>query len=368
MARTPSSSRESKFARAILTQNLQVRPGENVIVEGWSHTLPWAIALAREARRLRAHPILLFEDEDAYWDSVDAKEDGVLGAAPSHEWAALAKTNVYIHLWGVGDRLRLDALPAARTGKLFGFNEKWYDVAHKAKLRGSRLEIGRPFPNLAEVYGVDLGTWTDQVVEASLVDPDSLARAGEPIAKKLERGKEVRIYDDAGTDLRLRLAGRGAVRDFGRVTAADRASRYRLLNGLPAGSLRVALDETRAEGTIRANRSSYSDTGKATGGVFTFRNGRLVDHAFESGGTEMFDRPYRSGGKGRDQPGYLSIGLNPKLHDTPQLEDREAGAILVSVGANGFAPGGKNKASFSGIVVNVGATLEVDGQKVALPS
>lgn len=77
-----------------------------------------------------------------------------------------------------------------------------------------------------------------------------------------------------------------------------------------------------------------------------------------------------SGREGRDAIArvYLAIGLNPKLHNTPQLEDREAGAVTVAVGNNVFFPGGRNKSKFSGIVVNAGVRMEVDGKPVRLPS
>ena len=366
MVRRSSSSRESRFARAVLTQNLQVKPGENVIIEGWSHSLPWSIALAREARRLKAFPLVLFEDEESYWDSIGAHEDAILGATPAHEWAALGKTNVYIHMWGAGDKLRLSSLPEDRTDKIFGWNPAWYKAAAKAGLRGSRLEVGRPFPTLAKVYRADLSKWMDQVVDATMVDPDRLESVGRPIVKALEKGRQIRIHDDEGTDVTLGLAQRKVVTDFGRIAKEDRKRPFRMLNVLPAGAIRVALDETVAEGTIVANRASYSDIAMATGGRFDFRNGRLARHSFDEGG-EMFDKPYRQGGKGRDRPGYISIGLNPKLHNTPQLEDREAGAILVTVGSNRFFPGGKNLSKFSGFVVNAGATLEIDGKRIALP-
>ncbi|MCI4370108.1 MAG: hypothetical protein L3J81_02115, partial [Thermoplasmata archaeon] len=95
------------MARSVLQKNLQVRPGERVIIEAWTHTLPWAVSFAREARRLGASPLVPYEDEASYWDSVDAKEDKVLGRAAAHEWAALGKTDVYLHMWGPGDRVRL---------------------------------------------------------------------------------------------------------------------------------------------------------------------------------------------------------------------------------------------------------------------
>jgi leucyl aminopeptidase (aminopeptidase T) len=366
MSRSSTTRRESKFAKAVLTQNLRVKPGENVIIEGWSRMLPWAIALARETRRLKAFPLVLYENEDAYWDSVDANEDKVLGATPSHEWAALGKANVYIHMWNAGDRLRMDALGPKRAGTIFGWNPAWYKAASKAGVRGSRLDIGRPYPSLAKVYRVDMGNWIDQLVDATMVDPDEMEAVASPIARTLARGHRVRIYDDQGTDLTLGLKRNRPRVDVGRITKEDMKTPFGRLNLLPAGAIRVALDSTVADGTVIANRASYNDVGMSTGGVFEFRKGRLVRHHFDSG-AKFFDDDFAKGGKGRDRPGYLAIGLNPKLHNTPQLEDREGGAVTVAVGNNVFFPGGRNKSKFSGIVVNAGVRMEVDGKPVRLP-
>ena len=367
MSRTTPSARETKFARSILTKNLQVKAGENVMIEGYSHSLPFAVALARETRRLKAFPLVLYEDETAFWDSIGSHEDEILGAAPAHEWAALGKTDVYIHMWGQGDKLKFGSLPEDRQAKILGFNNSWYKTAHKGGLRGTRLEIGRPFPNLAQIYGANVTRWMNQLIDASLVNPDWLEAVGKPIVRALERGRRLRIHDDEGTDLTLGLAHRKANLFAGRVTKADLKSDFRMLNVLPAGSLRLALDESVADGTFVANRSSYYNDGKTTGGEFKFRKGRLVSHSFKSGG-ELFERDYRTAGKGRDRPGILSIGLNPKLHDTPQVEDTEAGAILVSVGGNQFNDGGKNKARIFGFVINKGAKVEIDGRPLLLPS
>jgi leucyl aminopeptidase (aminopeptidase T) len=206
----------------------------------------------------------------------------------------------------------------------------------------------------------------DQVVAGTMVDPDRLQAAGAPLARALQRGRRVRIWDDRGTDLTLRLAGRRAVVDAGRVTKEDMKRPNGMLNLLPAGAVRVSLDETVADGTVVANRPSYNDVGMSTGGLFEFRGGRLVRHHYDRG-ARFFDSFFRRAGKGRDRPGYLAIGLNPSLRNTPQLEDREAGAITVAVGNNSFLPGGKNTAAFTGIVVNAGARVEIDGRPLRLP-
>jgi leucyl aminopeptidase (aminopeptidase T) len=364
MSTTPvPAATRSKLARSVLSNNLQVKAGERVFVEAWTHTLPWAVAFSREARRLGAQALVVYEDEAAYWDSVDAGELAVLGKPAAHEWAALGKTDVFIHLWGAGDRVRADKLTEAQSDQLFEFNSPWYATAAKAGLRGARIEIGRAYPSLARAYGFDETKWSDQLIRATMVDPASLAQTARPIAKALGKGKRLRIHDDNGTDLTLGLSQLPARVFPGRLNAADLKRPFGMMLTLPSGAVRVALDETVADGTIVANRTNYYDVGTATGGTFHFRNGKLTDAEFEKGG-EQFDTPFKTGGKGRDQPGYLSIGLNPQLNNTPQVEDVELGAVMVTVGGNRQL-GGKNASPFFGWIVNAGATVEVDGR--ALP-
>lgn len=355
----------SKLARSILRKNLKVKAGERVTIEAWPHTLGWAVALAREARRLKALPMIVYEDEDAYWDSLEHGEAKTLGAAAGHEWAALAKTDVYIHMWGPGDKIRLNALPDAQQNAIYQFNDGWYTTARKAGVRGLRLELGRPYPNLSEVYAVDEQRWVDQLVRATEVDPAALARRAAPIAKALRTGKRLHLEHPNGTDLTLGLAGRSPRVYDGYPHPGDAKRPFDMLASLPSGAIRVALDESVADGTLVGNRTNYYDNGMATEPRFEFSGGRLTSAQFSTGG-ERFDKAFGKGGKGRDQPGYVAIGLNPELHNTPQVEDLEAGAVMVTLGGNRNL-GGKNSASFFGWGIVAGAKLEIDGRPVPLP-
>jgi leucyl aminopeptidase (aminopeptidase T) len=359
-----SSATRAKVARSVLKKNMQLKPGERVIVEAWTHTLPWAVTFAREVRKMGAQVLVPYEDEEAYWDAVDAGEDRLLGKIPAHEWAALAKTNVYIHMWGPGDRIRLNKIPEARRNGLFEFNNQWYAAARKAGVRGARLEIGRPYPTLVKAYKADEGKWMDELVRGTMVSPDSMARTASPIARALSRGKRLRIHDDRGTDLTLGLLRRPVRVDIGRLTPAERKRPFNQLVTLPSGAVSLALDETVADGTIVGNRTDYYDDAVATGVTFQFRRGKLTHAEFEEGGNR-FKKEFKNGRKGRDRPGQLRIGLNPELHNTPQLEDRELGAVMVSLGSNDFY-GGKNTAQFFQWVINAGAAVEVDGKALAL--
>jgi leucyl aminopeptidase (aminopeptidase T) len=359
---TPSEPIRRKVARSIWTRNLRLRPGEHVTIEAWNHTLPWSVSLAREARRIGANPLILYEDESAYWDAVDDGGAKLIGAPIAHEFAALAKTDVYVHLWGPGDRVRLAGLPEKQLGNLFAFNEKWYAAAQKAGVRGARLELGRPYPTLAKAYGVDESTWVNQLVQGTLVDPVKLTKAVQRVAKAVGRKGELRLRHSNGTDLKLRLTGKPA-RAFSGVPRAG-GSPIDILATIPSGSIRVPLDMDVADGTFVGNRTNYTEGAASRGVTLHFAGGKLTEHSFETGGDE-FDAGFAKGGKGRDQPGMLGIGLNPALKDTPQLEDVERGAIMVSVGGNRFI-GGRNPSPFFGWGIVAGATLELDGKRIAI--
>ena len=354
----------ARVARSVLTKNLAVRPGERVLVEAWPHTVPWASAIAREARRIGASPLVVYEDEAGYWDTIEDGDAKRLGSLGSHEWAAMRESDVYIHMWGPGDRVRLNALPAKVQESLFAWNDQWYKEARKHKVRGARLELGRPYPSLVRAYGVDADTWTNDLVNAILVDPATLARRAAPIEKALSGGTRVRIRHPNGTDLTLGLKRRPAQSNWGVIPPPAKRGPYDMLVSLPSGRVNVALDESVADGTIVANRTSYFEDGTATGTTLHFADGRLTEATFDHG-AEQFEGPFAKAGKGRDQPGMLRIGLNPGLHNTPQLEDLERGAVMVSVGGNRML-GGSNSAAFFGFAITAGARVEVDGKTVPI--
>lgn len=170
---------------------------------------------------------------------------------------------------------------------------------------------------------MDEEAWRKQIVDGTLADPKALAARAKPISERLRRGKRLRISDDHGTDLTLGLLHRAPRTLAGVIDRAESRRPFGSMMTLPSGIVSVALDETVAEGTIVGNRTCYYDDGKATGAVFRFSKGRLVDHSFERGG-ERFETPYKTATKGRGK-GRFSIGLNPALHDTPSSRMRSSG-------------------------------------------
>ncbi len=357
-----SGSLGTRVARLVLSETLRVRRGENVTIEAWSEALPWAVPFVAEARRLGARPMMLYEDEGAFWEALESGGSRATGEVGHHEWSALRETDAYVFFFGPAEWPRYDTLPDRKTVGVAAYNSEWYRRAAKARLRGARMYLGRTSRVAAERWKVDLRAWRNALLRASLVSPERMRQLGEKVGRRLRTGDRVRVTHPNGTDLRFRLGRFPIQLDDGLVDARD----LRLGNNMttmPGGAIGVAVDHTSARGTITGNHTVYPSSGPASGLEWTFRDGHLKDYAYRQGGREFAKIYSAAPRQGRDRLGYFSIGLNSELSGCPQLEDQELGAVMVRLGGNSFA-GGKNPSPFGSWLVLTGADLTVDDRPV----
>ncbi|HEY6238655.1 MAG TPA: hypothetical protein VIZ68_05670, partial [Thermoplasmata archaeon] len=126
MSASPSSL-ERAAARNLVKNYLRVKPGENVIVESWTHTLSMSSAMVDEVRRVGGSAFLAYENDDAWWRAVERKQAKLLGRLSDPEWAALKAADVYVQFWGPADSARLDQLPEKRLDDwATGWFDRWY--------------------------------------------------------------------------------------------------------------------------------------------------------------------------------------------------------------------------------------------------
>ncbi len=370
--RTYTDAKGQAMAHTVLSKTLGVRAGEAVTIETWSETLPWATAFVLEARRMGARPILLLEDESTYWKSLEESAPKTLGTPGKHEWALLEKTDAYVFFWGPSDLPRAARVPEKTQELLTAYDDRWFETANRAGLRLARMFLGRISEASANSYGVDADEWRRELVEATLVDPEILRRSASKIARRLKEGTSLTVTHSNGTELELRLKHRDPRVYDGYVHAIHGGigpsrgphgigtEMGALDTPMPAGYVVTALDEDFAEGRFRANHSDPVPMQHGTGGTWEFRGGRLVSHSYESGARE-FDRAFGLGGRGRDSPGSISIGLNPKLDLSPWMGDQALGTVTLTLGNNRMS-GGSTDAHFFAFLILRGGTVRVDGK------
>lgn len=358
----PEESAPVALARRLLGPVLHVRRGETVTIDTWNHTLPYASACVIESRQLGANPLLVLEDEAAFWRTVDGGAGGAKRrGAGAHELAALAKTDAYVHFPGPADRGRYRTLPvAARTAHERAAAAR-QEVLQRAKVRSVRSALGEASEQQAAFWGVSATTWRGQLLKGALEpDLEQIARDGRRARELLRRGKSVRLTAANGTDLTLRLKGRSPVLDDG-VVGPDDVAAHHLMTVNPPGNVIVAVEESSAEGIVVGNRPSYLPWGRADGGQWEVHQGHLANAWFTEG-HQSFELAYDGAPRGRDVAGLFAVGLNPSLAPgTPQVEDQEAGAVTLAVGGNkGY--GGSNSCPFLAWIVVGEATVAVDGR------
>lgn len=352
----------SDLASVMLRQQLRLKRGENVIIETWNHTFGYAAACVVEARRIGARPMLLLEDESAYFRSVQAAPAVSTWSGPgAHEWAALAKAQAYVFFPGPADRGRLDALPPAVRRALVAYNGEWYRRAQRAHVRGVRSVLGYVSESEAERYGVVGPTWRSRIIEASVrADFPAIVKDARRVEQLLRHGQRLRVTAPNGTDFELRLKGRTPWVDDG-VVGPDDLRVHRNLAWSPPGYVSVAVDERSAEGMAIANRPSFLFTGRADGGQWEMRGGHLTNFWYTEG-QAAFEGGFVKAGRGRDVISFVSVGLNGALApETPRVEDQELGAVTLGVGGNQLY-GGTNRCLFMSYIVMGEATVAVDGR------
>jgi leucyl aminopeptidase (aminopeptidase T) len=357
-----SDAQADLLARRVLRERLHLRPKENVTIETYPSSLPWATAFVREARRLGARPVLLYEDEESYWKAVVEGRAALIGAPGEHEWAALEKTDAYVYFWGPEDQTRAARIPDATWSRLTAFNSRWYEVARKAGLRGARMGIARVTGRNARFWGVSESRWRREVYEASIRPTGPLRKDAARLGKLLENGRTVRLRHPNGTDLTLGLAGRAAISGVGEVTPESMKVRFGSMTSIPDANVYVAIDESTAEGRLVSNRVNSMFATPLVGGRMTFDGGRLREYSFARGGN-VFRAAYQPAGAGKDRPSFVEIGLDAGIRTAPMLEESERGAVTVGVGRNA-AFGGKTATDFMGYVTVGGGDLFIDDRPV----
>jgi leucyl aminopeptidase (aminopeptidase T) len=344
------------FAR-VLKRSLRLRQGQRVFIDTFTDTLPAAEALATEAHRQGIQPFIVSLRE-RFLEPVGVRAN--TGAASFTDLALLRRCDGYVLIPPTIEHFKhLDELTTPRRAEYQRRTLVWNREIARRAAPSVYLSAASTTALAARSYGVNFTTWRREALRASVIDSRALERGGHSLATGLRRGHRLTIKHSNGTHLVLGLVGRDPRVDDGVVKSRD-LRRGRIWTSLPAGSVTVALDEGVAEGRFVANRPARHRRGTIRRLDLTFRKGRL-DHFEMAKGREIFENSYRAGGRERNLPGALSIGLNREIRDFPLSEDLERGVITLYVGHNEDF-GGQLPGKFRSYALLRGADLSIDGR------
>lgn len=364
LPRKVPSRPEEALARVVLDWYLALRPGESVTVETWSHALAWARPFVVEARRRGADPSLVVEDEEAFFRSVALPPSRrVPRRIPTASANVAEGADVYVYFPGPEAFPRLLGLTDFELESvLVHHGPGWWRAARRSGLRAARLGISIATPTAAERYRCDLASWQREILRASLVRPDRLARTAAALVRRLARARRLRIRHYNGTDLTVGLVPHTVVVEDGTIDRGDLRSGHVWIQ-VPTGRVAVPVADGMADGHWESNRPVYdrfSDPPVSEGIHLEFARGRLREYSLERGG-RAFAAAYARGGPGRDVLGAVTFGLNRGIVRAPELSTLAWGTVGLWLGDN-RAAGGRHRSRFRYVTALSGADLFLDGR------
>lgn len=73
-----------KVARKVLSETVGLKKGESLTIEAWSNSLPFALTVSLEAKKMGAVPLMIYEDEATYIQGVRSTPKDARGVMGKH--------------------------------------------------------------------------------------------------------------------------------------------------------------------------------------------------------------------------------------------------------------------------------------------
>lgn len=353
-------------AQTLGNQCANIKEGDLVLITGTPRDIELLENIALTVRRAGAHPLISIETDRltrGSYDDVPAKFD----AQPPD--FALKLANIITAQIGV-ESIENPALMAgvdpARIAAHAKAAQPVRDVELKRNVRQVSLGNGiYPTAATAKLNGMTQDELSTVFWNAVNTDYSRLQNTGATVQAALASGKEARITNPNGTDLRFQVSGRPVFVSDGVISSQDVAKGGAACQvWLPAGEVYTTPAPGSAEGTVVVDRSIFQ--GKEISGLtLTFKAGKLTGMTAKSG-LEGLKAVYDAATGDKDAFAFVDIGINESLKVPPQsklLSWVPAGTVSIGVGNNTWA-GGTNATSFELSGFLPGSTLTVDGKEL----
>jgi aminopeptidase len=350
-------------ARAMVQAGL-VKAGDKVLITGSVRDNELLEDLAIETMKAGGQPIITISSDQLArrsYDEVPATYDG----QPQTAELALANSfDVELSVEAGESEKVLAGVPAARVAERAKVAQAVNDVMLKKSVRSVNLgndlyptaalaeHLGKARPEVAAVF------W-----KAAMVPPETIRTKGEAMRSALATAKQLTLTAANGTDVTFGVAAEKGFVSDGAITAEKvKQGHAGVRTWLPAGELLLPVAPGTAEGKVVIDKYLFQGT-MIEGLTLVFSKGKLTSMTAKSGIAEL-EALYAASGAGKDQLGYLDLGINPEATlptGAGRIVWMAPGAVTIGLGDN-TSWGGANISNFSLACPVSGATLTAGGK------
>ncbi len=352
-----------EHAQVIVTHSVDLRPGDNVVIDAHPVAEDLVVALHEVIGDVGANPITTSKRTGkrqhraflrAAGAAVDAVEDLAFDT-PAHELALIENTDVYIAI-RAGDN-------ATETSDVDPEISSAYSNAYRP-IQDERLSkrwclTQYPAPANAQLAELSREGYENFVWDAVNKDWDAVREFQQAMVEILDPADEVRIKSGDTTDVTMSVAGNHTLNDYGE-------------RNLPGGEVFTAPVRDSVEGEVLFDLPLYHQGREITDAHLEFEDGEVVSHSAaknEAVLTEVLEAD-----EGARRLGELGIGMNRDIDQFTynMLFDEKMGdTVHMAVGrAYDDTVGEENETNDSAVHVDMivdmseDSFIEVDGEVV----
>jgi len=348
-----------EIARSIIRDSMKLGEDDFLWIQTGDHNLRFAEEVAIEAWKIGAYPLLEVSSDYYRKRMFEETPEKFLKKPRRHLADAWEKITALLYIENEKDPALLESISPGKKAS-----------ARVAELTANRILMKNntriaivlyPMPEMAKAYNVGWEEYHDRVWGAIRVDPEELYRIGKPIKEFLNRGREVHITSEKGTDLRFSIEGRGAVICNGQELEENyEICRYNL--NIPAGEVFITIVEDSANGVAVFDKV-FVGGAPVEDLRLEFKNGSVV--SFDAAGNrEKFEKFYETLTPADKLSAEFGIGTNYMIREVigcPHTDEKIAGTIHIAIGAS-IMYGGKNEAPVHFDMIMPAPTVHLDGK------
>jgi aminopeptidase len=353
----------TKFADVIVGYSTEVRPGDEVHIEGHAPSTPLLRAVYGAALRAGGHPSAqLIVDESVEALLEEGSDDQLDWVSPAVRWN-LEHGDVWILLDSPENTRYLSGVDPAKMARWLRARDPYQRRYLERAARGEFRWVLCAYPTdaAAQEAGMSLPEFEQLVYRALFLDAEDPVAAWrdfgerlEGIGSFLERTSELRIVAE-DTDLSMNVGARTWIRANGK-------------SNLPDGEIFTGPVETSVNGTIRFNLPATLRGRQAEDVRLRFEGGAVVEATARRG--EGFLREMVGMDDGARRVGEFAFGLNEAVREhtgNVLLDEKIGGSVHLALGRSVPGTGGVNESALHWDIVcdlRGGGEVYADGELV----
>lgn len=312
-------ARLAQLAKNLISYSVELKPGENLLIECVGPSKDLAAALIREAYAVGGNPFVTLKDPAIDREILLNVSEGQLSAMAAWEIARMKEMQAYIGLRGsdnVNEQADVAPEKSSLWRKLF-----WKPVHTDLRVPRTKWCVLRyPTPSMAQMAGMSTAAFEDFYFNVCNLDYSRMSRAMDALVALLERTDQVRLVGPGETDLAFSIRGLPAIKCAGSLN-------------IPDGEVFTAPVRDSVNGVIAYNTTSTYLGFKYERVKLTFRDGRIVEATANDPERvrKVFDTD-----EGARYVGEFALGVNPyilhPMNDT-LFDEKIAGSIHFTPGS-----------------------------------